>query len=428
MKSPTPLASLMAAFALASAPAWAGTIGATVNTTTHTAVATVKGTAQAALNASAAVGSNVNPAGAIGAASFTPTISASTAIQRSPLVPTAAAGVTSATSASGSAVAPMNPADVSANLVVGTDAESIGMRRERFRLQQQAAERAQADASGATVSASRTGTLSFDATPTARAIEQASIERQDELAGKIDDQIDAGRRAVAHAGKQARALEGHARDHFDAVREEVAAREDQLEDSAQAVKRASVDTWDDARAQLAADYAAYVEAVKRAQLSATADLTGSAAGSSLAGTATVSAPQISYDARETADGIRSAAFATRDQLAGVIDTGISRGRDKLGLLRNRAEDLDDRAQARFDDASHLAQIRERQLKTTLLAAQRADADAWSDARERLAADYQAYAEALRQAEAASSASGALSATTSHAAARVSGNLAVHDED
>jgi hypothetical protein len=424
MKSPTPLASLMAALALTSAPAWAGPVGATVNATVRPTIGAVQGTAQSALNVPVAVGSTVNPAGAIGAASFTPTISASTAMRNSPAV--SAHGATGAAAASG--LTPMNPADVSNNLIVGTDAESIGMRRERFRLQQEAAERAQAGAGRASVSASQAGALSFDATPTARAIEQASVERQDELAGKIADQIDAGRRAVAHAGKQARALEGQARDHFDAVREEVAAREEQLEDSAKAAKRASADTWEDARAQLATDYAAYVEAVKRAQLSATADLTGSAAGSSLAGTATVSTPQISYDARETADGIRSAAFATRDQLAGAIDTGIARGRDKLDLLRNRADELDDRAQARFDDASHLAQIRERQLKTTLLAAQRADADAWSDARERLAADYQAYAEALRQAETASSASGVLSATTSRQGASVSGNLAVHDED
>lgn len=421
MKSPTPLVSVLAALALTSAPVWAAGVGATVNSTVNTAAGTVKGTAQSALGASAAIGSNVNPAGALGAAHFTPTIAASAALHRPPA--TVAGSVNGATG-----LAPTSAAGVSENLIVGTDAESIGMRRERFRLQQEAAERARLDANGVAVSANQADTLAFDTMPTARAIEQASADTRDELADQIDDQIDAGRRAVKQADREARALDDTARDHFDAVREEVAAREDQLRASVKSAKRASADTWEDARAQLATDYAAYAEAVKRAQLSATADLAGSAAGSSVAGTATVSAPQISYDARETAEHIRASAFATRDQLTGTINHGIARGSDKLDLLRNRVDDLDNRAQARFQEASRLAEIRERQLKTTLLAAQRADADAWSDARARLAADYQAYADAVRQAETAANAGVAATETPPHSTASVSGNLAAHDDN
>jgi hypothetical protein len=272
--------------------------------------------------------------------------------------------------------------------------------------------------------------LSFDATPTARAIEHASADTRDALAAKIDDQIDAGRRAVKQAGKAARALDDDAREHFDAVREEVAARQDQLQETMRRARSSSDAAWEDARAQLATDYAAYVEAVKRAQLSATADLSARAnrAGDAGSTIAAAGAATVSYDARATADAIRSAGFAARDELAENLRSSLDRSHNQLASLRGRAAKLDDAAQARLDEAARSAEIRERQLKTTLAAALRADADAWSDARERLAEDYRSYAEALRQAEAAGNAELAANGANATSSATVSGNLVARDRD
>jgi hypothetical protein len=109
---------------------------------------------------------------------------------------------------------------------------------------------------------------------------------------------------------------------------------------------------------------------------------------------------VALDAGPTATAIRSAAFATRDQLATDLDQRMDAGAKVMVELKERAKLLDASAQAEFKAAVKDADARAKQLKKSAKAVRKGSEGTWDKDRESLAADYDAYASAMAHAEAA----------------------------
>jgi len=199
------------------------------------------------VNASAALNNGGNPAGALGAAS----LNADVVPNSAPLI-VGNAGTTGVNGLTGSnAAAPsVNGNDVPAV----ASPETIGMRRERLRAAAQTA---------STESVPVDVTLGSNLA--ASSIRSASLDARDPLATQVQNNIDAGRRAMSAAEAQARLLDAGHRAQFEAAARAVATAERRLQESILAAQSAPSSEWARAREALAADYDSYTQAVAHAQ-------------------------------------------------------------------------------------------------------------------------------------------------------------------
>jgi len=199
------------------------------------------------VNASAALNNGGNPAGALGAAS----LNADVVPNSAPLI-VGNAGTTGVNGLTGSnAAAPsVNGNDVPAV----ASPETIGMRRERLRAAAQTA---------STESVPVDVTLGSNLA--ASSIRSASRDARDPLATQVQNNIDAGRRAMSAAEAQARLLDAGHRAQFEAAARAVATAERRLQESILAAQSAPSSEWARAREALAADYDSYTQAVAHAQ-------------------------------------------------------------------------------------------------------------------------------------------------------------------
>jgi len=109
---------------------------------------------------------------------------------------------------------------------------------------------------------------------------------------------------------------------------------------------------------------------------------------------------VALDAGPTATTIRSAAFATHEQLATDVDQRMDAGAKVMVELKERSKLLDASAQTEFKAAVKDADARAKQLKKSAKAVRKGSQETWDKDRDSLAADYEAYASAMARVEAA----------------------------
>lgn len=206
---------------------------------------TRSGGASPAVNGSVALNNGGNPAGAIGAA----TLNQSAPPNNAPLIVGNAGTVgVNGTTGSNAAASSVNGVDRVSTVY---NSESIGMRRARLHAQ----ENVNSDAVGLTLSA----------VPLMGTLETTSMGSRDELGAQLDQNIEAGQRAMSAAEAHAKNLDPDARAEFEAAARQVRAAERRLQNSLKAVQTASAAEWTQARDALAADYDRYAQAVAQAQ-------------------------------------------------------------------------------------------------------------------------------------------------------------------
>lgn len=102
--------------------------------------------------------------------------------------------------------------------------------------------------------------------------------------------------------------------------------------------------------------------------------------------------------------IHDASFATRDTVAGEVQTRIDAGERHLADLEARADMAGSKAKSDFASARREARAKQKAVRADLKAAAKASGDNWGRIQSDLAKDYGAYADAVVQAEAAVNAS------------------------
>lgn len=117
---------------------------------------------------------------------------------------------------------------------------------------------------------------------TVEEIRTAARANRESVLANVDGQLEIGGRITANLRRQSRQLEGEAKVNFKAAMEDVKTCEKTVRQSLREARKAKGDAQAEAQARLADDYAAYTEAVARAEAAATA--TPAPAGS--AGTTT----------------------------------------------------------------------------------------------------------------------------------------------
>jgi hypothetical protein len=224
--------------------------------------------ANAAANASIALNNGGNPAGAMGAATLN-----DRAVPNSAPIIAGNSGTVGVNGSTGDALAASSVNGNDALAIAG--AESIGMRRERFR--------AQSEMSARPTTAVAPADNSVVAVETAFApvaIRATAMDGRDQLATQLNQNIQAGRRALAAAEAQARQLAPDARAEFESAARQARAAERRLTSSLRAAQTAPYDEWSEARDTLASHYESFSQAVAHAQHLATA---GSARSSTTLG-------------------------------------------------------------------------------------------------------------------------------------------------
>lgn len=111
----------------------------------------------------------------------------------------------------------------------------------------------------ATVAAS----TSLDAARVDPMLRSAMFENRDSVIDDIEGRVDRTERAIRNMNRSENQMSATGRDQFIALRDEVKSRQRAVEQSIRAAERASAANWENARLQLAADYAAYANAVAR---------------------------------------------------------------------------------------------------------------------------------------------------------------------
>lgn len=102
------------------------------------------------------------------------------------------------------------------------------------------------------------------------------------------------------------------------------------------------------------------------------------------------------DAQTFAPTIRSAALASREQVIADIEARMKTSDTALDRVRRSAKEMSADGRRQFSTADDNVKARERELKKSLKAARKANDADWMAAREKLAADYEAYGAALGQ--------------------------------
>ena len=101
-------------------------------------------------------------------------------------------------------------------------------------------------------------------------IRATAIDHRAQLASDIDAGLKAHAKALAKAKADAKTLNAEEQAQFKASLKESSAREKVVKSDLKKVRKAAADGWVDARAKLAADYDAYVQATEHAQAIASA--------------------------------------------------------------------------------------------------------------------------------------------------------------
>lgn len=109
---------------------------------------------------------------------------------------------------------------------------------------------------------------------------------------------------------------------------------------------------------------------------------------------------------------RSDAGDLRDELTTQVDRNIDAGRQMVSEAHARVWDLPGEPQRQFAAAEREVHEAERRLRRSLLAAQIASAHEWEHARRILASDYEAYFQAVAQAQRIAAVASAGSASAS----------------
>lgn len=116
----------------------------------------------------------------------------------------------------------------------------------------------------------------------------------------------------------------------------------------------------------------------------------------------------------SAESIRAASVDSRSQLATDIDERIAASSKAMAAMRVEAKSLRGDAQADFKAAAKDVDVREKDLRTSVKVARKASAETWAESRAKVAANYEAYAQAVGRAETVAAA-GRASTTASTAA-------------
>ncbi len=161
----------------------------------------------------------------------------------------------------------------------------------------------------------------------------------------------------------------------------------------------------------------------RLRAEASANGQGTALAPGLAATDTHSVG-VALDVGPTVTTIRSAAFATREQLTTDVDQRMDAGAKAMVEFKERAKLLDASAQAEFKAAVKDADARAKQLKKSVNAARKDSEQTWGKDRDSLAADYEAYASAMARAEAATAPRVQPAAASVDSSTQASGTAAV----
>ncbi len=133
-----------------------------------------------------------------------------------------------------------------------------------------------------------------------------------------------------------------------------------------------------------------------------ASVMGETRGISVA-TLAASGASASLNTAETVHTIQAGAMAQREQLLDELHARVEASAKAMGSVRKSGAKLDGDAKAEFKAADADVKAKEKALKKSMKAAEKASADAWTDSRAKLAADYDAYASAVAKAEVASQA-------------------------
>jgi hypothetical protein len=130
--------------------------------------------------------------------------------------------------------------------------ETIGMRQQRL------AARSELAAAPSAMAALRAG-------PSVQDIRAASSGSRLQMTSTMDDRVAASAKAMAAMQVQSKSLPRDAQAEFKAAARDVAIREKDLKATMKIARRASVETWSESRASLAAKYDAYAQAVAHAE-------------------------------------------------------------------------------------------------------------------------------------------------------------------
>jgi hypothetical protein len=101
----------------------------------------------------------------------------------------------------------------------------------------------------------------LDEQATLDGLQHQTMETRRQFVTEVDARLAASRKAQAEAFKSVRSFTGETRAKVNAAVDRVKSSEKALKHSLKAYRKASAEEWDNARAQLAADYKAYVNAV-----------------------------------------------------------------------------------------------------------------------------------------------------------------------
>ena len=123
------------------------------------------------------------------------------------------------------------------------------------------------------------------------------------------------------------------------------------------------------------------------------------AGNGAPGVMTAGAIGLSLKTAETTARIRQAEMEMRATTLTAVDSKVDATESSVERLQRTARHLEggvrDRAKTAFDEV----RAKEKAVRSSLKEARRAGAEEWSEAREHLAANYEAYAQAVASAEA-----------------------------
>ncbi|MDE3083807.1 MAG: hypothetical protein KGJ37_01130 [Verrucomicrobiota bacterium] len=112
-------------------------------------------------------------------------------------------------------------------------------------------------------------TETLDVGATTIHIRQTSLQQRNVMLASLEKRILSTYAATARFQIAARQLDEKARTQFETAMQDVRAKEQAVEDSLNAARRANSETWYNARDRLAADYEAYAEAITNAENSST---------------------------------------------------------------------------------------------------------------------------------------------------------------
>ena len=127
--------------------------------------------------------------------------------------------------------------------------------------------------------------------------------------------------------------------------------------------------------------------------------TGAQVNGATVGGAAAGEVGVALNTADTTTQIRQSGRETRDKLASSIDASIDIAQATGERLERSAKRLEAGAKARYQAAVDEVRVREKALKASLHDARKATAEEWTQAREKLAADYEAFTRAIANAEA-----------------------------